>query len=452
MHERARSARPFAAILAVARMELLASLRDRQTALYTFVLPICMYPVLFWVMVQGALLVKGKREHTEVEVGIAAEAPATVPRGIAAALAGTPPDADDSFELNFNVVEVRERTVPTDHEAARTWAESAWADRAADGPDAVLYLPDPDASASEADGPPPGAQLFFNSTKSHSEIARRRVRERMPGFVERLRAEKARERGHDPRLLDPIEVESHDIAPLRDRGALILSFVLPMLLVIMTVMGAFFPAVDLTAGEKERNTAETTLLLPVPRSSVLQGKILAVCTTAVIASSLNLIAIGLSAEHLFGMLVRASEIQIRVPMLALLSIAPLALLFAFFVSAVLTGIAGLAATFKEGQAMLGPVQMVFILPAMAGALPGLELSPGMAFIPVLNVILAFRAMLLGKAMFFEYGLTAFALLAYALIAIRIATHLLSRESVVLSGRSIPFRRLVSIFRSSGGTR
>jgi sodium transport system permease protein len=452
MYERVRSARPFRAILAVARMELRASLRDRQTTLYTFVLPICMYPVLFWVMVQGALLVKGKREHTKVEVGIAAEAPDKLPSELAATLVGTPPDEEDPDALIPNAVVVRELEAQASRATARSWAESKWADRKAEGPDAVLFIADPDTLTSQSIDGTQGAELFFDSTKGTSEIARARVQARMPELVERLRAQKARDLGHDPRDLTAVEVESHDIAPRSDKGALLLSFVLPMLLVIMTVMGAFFPAVDLTAGEKERNTAETTMLLPVPRSSVHQGKILAVCTTAVIASSLNLIAIGLSAEHLFGMLVRASDVQIQLPTLALISIAPLALLFAFFVSAVLTGFAGLAATFKEGQAMLGPVQMVFILPALAGALPGLELTPGMAFVPVLNVILSFRAMLLGKAMFLEYGLTAFALLAYALIAIRLASHMLSRESVVLSGRSIPIKRLLSIFRSSGGTR
>ena len=48
-------------------------------------------------------------------------------------------------------------------------------------------------------------------------------------------------------------------------------------------------------------------------------------------------------------------------------------------------IASFARTFKEGQALLGPVQMVFILPAMAGAIPGLELTPGLACVPVVSL-------------------------------------------------------------------
>ena len=81
-------------------------------------------------------------------------------------------------------------------------------------------------------------------------------------------------------------------------------------------------AVDLTAGEKERSTAETTMLLPLPRSSVLQGKILAVSVTAVMATFLNLLALGLSAEHLLASLSTTTEIQVELPVLALVSVAP----------------------------------------------------------------------------------------------------------------------------------
>jgi len=199
------------------------------------------------------------------------------------------------------------------------------------------------------------------------------------------------------------------------------------------VMGAFYPAVDLTAGERERRTEETTLLLPVPRVAVHQGKILAVCATAVLATALNLAALGLSAGHLVALARLGPEVQIDLPVEAFAAIAPLAVLFALFVSAVLTGIASLARTFQEGQALLGPVQMLFILPAMAGVIPGVELTPGLACVPVLNVVFAFRALLQGRALPLEYAITAISLLACAAIAVWIAVRALSREPSPRSG-------------------
>ena len=426
--------------LAVTRKELLASLRDRQTALYTFVLPLVMYPGVFWLMVQGFLVVQGTRERTEVTVGLAGAAPIEMHDELARELDTAPEDPD---ELAANVVHVERLPGAVPEDEARAWITLG--EEGAELPDAVLYLDDP---AGEA----PRARLFHDTTRSRSELARKRVAARLPDFAERLRNQAALAKGVDPAELDPVTVADRVVSPRRDVGALILSSLLPIMLVVMAVMGAFFPAVDLVAGEKERKTAETTLLLPVPRGSMLQGKILAVCATAVVATTLNLLAIGLSAEHLVSMLsVGGPGITFELPVLALLAIAPLAILFAFFVSAVLTGVAGLAATFKEGQAMLGPVQMVFILPAMVGAVPGLKLSVGMAFVPVVNVVLAFRSMLRGEPLYLEYTLCAVALLVYAVLAIRAAVWLLSREEVLLAGATIPVKRLLRVLRGDGRT-
>jgi len=437
------------AILQITGKELRSSLRDRQTAIYTLVLPICLYPVVFWIMIQGALLVQGQRERTSVEVGVAAMRPAILPEGLAGALEQRDPEGDLP---KVHVLEVTPEPSPLVTSQARDWMTGERPPPAGTGashPDAVLYLPTP---TEDIGGDPPRATIYFDSTESHSEIARTRIEERLPAFSARLRGISARDAGNDPQELEPLAVERHNIAPQRDTGALILSSMLPILLVVMTVMGAFFPAVDLTAGEKERGTAETTMLLPVPRTTIIQGKILAVCTTAVVATFLNLLAIGLSAEHLLAMLSASVDVRVVPPFLALLTVTPLALLFAFFVSAVLTGVASLAATFKEGQALLGPTQILFILPAMVGVMPGLELNLGWAFVPVVNVVLAFRAMLVSKPLYLEYVVTSGALLFYAWISIRVSARLLSREAVLMAGSTLPVKRLLAILRGAGGTR
>lgn len=437
------------ATLWVAAKELRAAFRDRQTTLYTVVLPIALYPFLFWCMIQASLFVQGRREHTEVQVAIAAAAEAEVPSGLADALALRPsskddPAADDALRRRLAEVDrvhVGPVRQPVDAAAAREWAQSRWrATTEVDArgePDAVVFLPGPARAddAPAAQGDEPTLTVFYDSTQTASELARRRVAERIPPFVDALRTARLAP-GTPKEALRPFKLDSaHDVAPRKDQGAYLLSFVLPMLLVVMCVLGAFFPAVDVTAGERERNTAETTLLLPIPRLAVHQGKILAVCASALVATGLNLFALALSAGHLLQMLPRGGEVQVELPLAAFASIAPLALLFAFFVSAALVGIASFARTFKEGQALLGPVQMVFILPAMAGAIPGLELTPGLACVPVVNVVLAFRALLNGQSLPLEYAITAASLFASALLAIWASVKLLSRESLFAPERA-----------------
>ncbi|MDZ4775033.1 MAG: ABC transporter permease subunit [Planctomycetota bacterium] len=431
----------------VAWKELVAAFRDRQTTLYTIVLPIAMYPFLFWALIQGALFVQGREEQTEVRLGVSASSDAEIPAGLTQALSKRPTlptkasaetSAVHAAEKPIAPMVVEARGEPLDESGARSWMakRAEKKPKTAETPDAVLWLHGPGPAS---DAPEGGANVYFDSSTSHSDIAKKRTLSRLPVYAESLREERARAVGREIDELDPFRIdEPKDIAAEEHGGAFLLSLILPMLLVVMTVIGAFYPAVDFTAGERERNTAETTLLLPIPRLAVHQGKIAAVCACAVLATALNLFALALSAGHLVNMLRDESELDIALPIAAMLSVVPLALLFAVFVSAVLTSVAATAKTFKEGQALLGPVQMLFLFPAMAGAIPGLELSVPLCFVPVVNVVLSFRAMLKGQWLPLEYSLTALTLLVLAALSVWIALRVLGRESLISSSGKATF--------------
>jgi sodium transport system permease protein len=421
----------------VARKELATSFRDRQTTLYTVVLPIVLYPFVFWCLIQGGLLLQGRNEHTAVRVGIALERGASVPAGILEALAHDPALAGTAHAHDLNLVEVVGPRPDFSPDDARRWLATV---RDADDPgrDAVLFL-----RAGER-----GAELYFDGARSRSELARARVERRLPKLALQLRDAAARGLGRDPGALEAFRREPDtNVARGRETGAYILSYILPMLLVIMAVMGAFFPAVDLTCGERERKTAETTLLLPVPRTAVHLGKILAVGLTALIATGLNIFALALAAEHLLRMLPHGSSVSVDLPFSAFVRMAPLALLFAFFVSSVLTGVAALARTFKEGQALLGPVQVLFLFPAMAGTLPGVVLTSFLAGVPVVNVVLVFRSVLRGESIPTQYAIAAASLFGLALLAIGLSVRMLSREALLVSERSSPLSGFWRLWRS-----
>mgnify|MGYP001610072109 CR=1 FL=1 len=436
-------------VLAIARKELVTSLRDRQTVLYTFVLPICMYPLLFWGMLQVVLVVQGKRERTEVEIGLASAIDREVPEQLAVRLARGPEDDPeaDSTGVASEVVTVITAEKSLSEEEAQAWLRAAPLEHArgaeARGLDGVLWLDQAD---------PERAHFFYDSTTSRAKIAEDRVRNRLARYSGELRQARAQELGIDPAQLDTLELVQHDLAPAEDRAAVMIATIFPMLLVVMTLFGAFFPAIDLTAGEKERGSAETTWLLPAPRWAIHNGKILATTVLALIAVALNLLASVLSAESLLASIPKLGGFPLRFPIGAFCAVIPLAVLFAFFTSAVLVAIACLAPTYKAGQALMGPAQILFILPAIGGVLPGVELTPALALVPVLNVVLAFKALLIGAPLYLAYAMTAAALLVYAALAVLLSTRLASREDVFLAGTSLPIRRLLALLRGSGSTR
>jgi len=421
-------------------------MRDRQTTLYTLVLPILLYPFLFWAMIQGSLFVEGRREHTEVEVGVAAGHADLEPAGLAEFLERPERKSSESDEAPLNRVHVLPQHGPLSEEAARAWLSSPAEAGRGKNPDAVLFL------ASDEDGERAGAKILYDSSNPRSQIALARLQGRMPGFVREARARAAVAAGRAEPALEPFRREaSRDVAPPKARGAYVLSLILPLLFVIMAVIGAFFPAVDMTAGERERRTAETTMLLPVPRNAVHIGKILAVCVAALLATTLNLSALGLSAEHLLRMMPARVTDRVDLPVRAFFQAAPLLLLFAFFVSSILTGVAALARTFKEGQALLGPVQILFVVPAMAGTLPGIQLSPALAGIPVVNVVLCFKSLLRGDSIALPYAITACSLAALSVAAIGLSVWTLSRESLLVADGGTAWSRFRGVLRSPRGT-
>ena len=420
---------PFRAMLRVAQAELLSSARDRMTMVYAVLLPLALYPTIFFVLLQVWLLVQGREQHTAVRVGIMAPAGCIEhldeagfrPGGVRDALLRRPGEAAAKPQAaEIDVVEpAGERA--GDEAAARAWLAEK------DGPDAVLVFARCDADPqAHAAGEP---LLVHDTTSARGKLAAERVRPRLDEHAETLRSEATRQAGLTPGALDALEQgPRRDLSPPESRVAFLMSFLLPMLLVFMTLSGAFYPAIDVTAGERERGTHDTTLLLPVERSTVLHGKILAVAALAMTATLLNVLALGLSAGQLLAMLKGATaQLDYDIPWTAFLAIVPLALLFAFFVAATLMAFASRAKTFKEGQAALGPLQILFYLPAFAGAMPGLALTPQLACVPVLNVVLAFRDLLKGRWAPLEYGLVAASLFVCALAAVWGATWFLQRE-------------------------
>jgi sodium transport system permease protein len=74
----------------------------------------------------------------------------------------------------------------------------------------------------------------------------------------------------------------------------VLSFILPYLLIISSFLGAAPLVIDVTAGERERQSLEPLLAMPVPRASIMSGKILASIAFGMLGVLLNLVAINIS--------------------------------------------------------------------------------------------------------------------------------------------------------------
>jgi sodium transport system permease protein len=193
---------------------------------------------------------------------------------------------------------------------------------------------------------------------------------------------------------------------------------------------------DLTAGEKERGTIETLLCSPVSRTHLVLGKFLMVLTasiaTAILAITSMALSFGAGKQMLLSITKGASDpaLQITITAKGLVAIFIVVLPLAVFFSAALLALSIFAKSFKEAQSYISPLMIVIVMPAIASLLPGVELSPALALIPVLNTSLVGKEIITGT---FHWNLIAMIFLSssiYAGIAIFIAVKLFQREDVL----------------------
>ncbi len=71
--------------------------------------------------------------------------------------------------------------------------------------------------------------------------------------------------------------------------------IITYLVIIMCLTGAMYPAMDLTAGEKERATMETVPSSPISRTHLVLGKFLLVLTASLVTAALSVTSMGVSS-------------------------------------------------------------------------------------------------------------------------------------------------------------
>jgi ABC-2 type transport system permease protein/sodium transport system permease protein len=171
-----------------------------------------------------------------------------------------------------------------------------------------------------------------------------------------------------------------------------LAALIPLILVLMTVTGAVYPAIDLTAGERERGTLETLIAAPVPRLGLLLAKYVAVLTVAILTALINLIAMTITA-HSTGL--AASLFGGGMTFDVVINVLLLLVLFAAFFSAILLAITSCARSFKEAQAYIIPLMLLCLVPGVLCLMPSLEFKTWMAVTPLVNIVMLGRDLLEG---------------------------------------------------------
>jgi len=233
--------------------------------------------------------------------------------------------------------------------------------------------------------------------------------------------------------LNPFDISRANVAPPQKVSGNIVGMILPYLVIIMCMTGSIYPSIDLTAGEKERGTIETLLTSPANRTHLVLGKCLIVMTmslfTALVSLASNGVAISIMNRTLFASS-KHSPLMFSVEPSSLLAVAVLMVPLAVFFAALMVAIGLYSRSSKEAQSYLQPMLILTVVPAMAAALPGVELNTRFALIPVLNVSLLSKEVLSGTYHLHYMVLVFASMCVYAAIAIFAAVAAFKRETVL----------------------
>ena len=220
---------------------------------------------------------------------------------------------------------------------------------------------------------------------------------------------------------------SMNAAPIKvPEAASTLASLVPLVLVLMTIAGAVYPAIDLTAGERERGTLEAVIVSPTSRSILLLAKYVAVVTVALLTAIANLTAMSITlwASGLGRLVFGGGGLSL----LTMFQILCLLVLFAMFFSAILLSITSFAKSFKEAQAYLIPVMLVSLAPGVLSLLPQVRLTNVLAAVPLANIVLLSRDVLVGAAGRETSVIVIVCTVVYAIAAIAVASRLFGSDA------------------------
>jgi sodium transport system permease protein len=391
-------------VLTLYRWEVRSALRERSIVINSILIPLLLYPGILWLSFTGISFVRGQTDDLTSRVVVTGLLEAH-PR-LAQALrqdrriqlvdapAGDSPARIRRGELDA-LVELRPRPL-------------------AELPDNV------------------DVRVVYDASRDRSAAARARLTELVGQYRGLQLRTEALARGVSARDWAGVVVDRRNVATERDMGGFLLGLMLPLMFVVMVAVGCFYPAIDTTAGERERNTWETLMATSASRLSIVTAKYLYVATFGCVAGVLNVAAIVVTMRGVIGQLGGGTPVTLdfTIRASALPVLAAGAVLLAGFIAAGMMVFAAFARTFREGQSMITPFYLLVLMPTVFLSARGTDFSLALAAAPVVNVALAIRDALGGVFQWPQIAVTLAVTLTTIGVLVYLATRIMTTESIV----------------------
>lgn len=387
--------------LTVLKKELLDIVRDKKTLVFTLILPILIYPIMFKFM-SSAMEKTQSDVQKEINIYIDGNKDSSMAKAITSLDNIKMPDISSPSEaLKNGDIQI------------------------------IVKIPD-NFDANIAQGKNDTIELLIDEESNKSMIASSMISEVYENYKNSIVEQRLIENGIDSSVLKPFEVtiksgintDNEDI----NAGATMLLTMIPTLIVILMVSSTVGMAADLGAGEKERFTFEPLLSTSAKRSSLLWGKIAALCTVSFIALIANLTAMVISMQKF---MVIGEEVNFKLTPETILGMLVIGALVLVTLSALQISVSIYARATKEANSYLAAITMpTMILSFIPYMMDAKGINPLFFNIPVTNAICLMKEFTVGIFDIKHIALVVGWHIAYIIASIIFAKFMFSKEEVI----------------------
>ena len=395
----------FRVIKQLYKKEMLDVLRDKKTVIMMLVVPILIYPLMF---VGGMVMMSKVTTQMDTQTyEIAVDFMDTNPELVEMFLH---PD-DDTLHFKLDDLNVMNADISMILRGEKI--------------NAIVY--------ENEDGT--GYNIAYLSSVTNSSYAEQKVRQVLSAYSDSLTNQSLEAAGLDPdTVLHPFQIEDDDRATTEESTGSLLGVIVPFMLVVSLLMGTMYPAIDTTAGERERGTLETILTLPVTNQELIFSKFLTVGTIGIASALLNVLSMGGIGIYVYKLAAQTLAVQpgIRISRFvpAILVCALCVLAFAVLISALSMCFCVFAKTYKEANNYITPLMLLVMFASFIGFMPNVSLTRNMALVPVANICLLIRDLLAFKFSFSTITIVLFSNIAYGVIAVLLLGKLYNSEAIL----------------------
>ena len=388
--------------ITVLKKELLDIVRDRKTLVFTLILPILIYPLMFKFMSSS---MEKAQTDIEKEINIYIEG-----------------DTDSLMAKTITALEnVKTPEVESPTEALKNGDIQL-----------IINIPE-NFDENIAAGKNDTIDLLIDEESNKSMIASSFVNDIYDNYKNTIVEQRLTANGIDPSILKPFEVNvksgiNTDNDNINGVASMLLTMI-PTLIVILMVSSTVGMAADLGTGEKERFTFEPLLSTSAKRSSLLWGKITALCTVSFLALIANLAAMVFSMQKFmsFG----EESINFNLEPATILGMLVVGCLVLVTLSALQISVSIYARSTKEANSYLAAITMpTMILSFLPYMMDAKGINPAFFNIPITNAICLMKEFTVG---IFDVKHIAIVIgwhLVYIVASIMFAKFMFSKEEVI----------------------